>query len=135
MKAADKGTSGEMVFVHNPENFADAMGDPFMLNIRGKSQPCSPLDACLWLFRLLPAKTYGDSERALDLMAKLRSADNGSVALKRDDFDWMIAQFKETGFKLLNPPDLVVLVRHLTQNAASKPSEALPRKGEEEKEA
>jgi len=60
-----------------------------------------------------PVKTGEDSVRTLHLIEAINESENGAIEFNKQDFDWMIAHFRETAHLVWAAPDAAFLLRHL----------------------
>ena len=87
----------------------------------GRPEELDLLEVVVQTLRRIPTKTIGEAERGLDLIEYIRSnEENDCIQITKSDFDWMLARFKEDGFKVWLAPDGAYLIRYLERNAANK---------------
>ena len=73
-------------------------------------------EVLMFTVRQAPVKTGGDSLRTLDCFNALKDTPDGGIELARDDWDWMLAHFKEMAHTVWKAPDAAYLVRWLENN-------------------
>jgi len=103
------------VYIPVEEEFLDAVGATWKVPAGGNTtKVLDDLREVLahTIFQC-PVKTGEDAVRTLECLEAINASDNGSVEMRKDDFDWMMAHFKEMAFRVWLPPDAAFLVRHL----------------------
>ena len=104
-----------------PDEFLDIMGEPWVV-IQNKIPTTLDLaDILMFTVRNASVKTGDDAIRTLDCFQTIK-ASNGTIEMNRDDWEWMLAHFKETAHTIWKPPDAAYLVRWLMSNIQSTPT-------------
>lgn len=109
---AKQGKDTARMYIPVDGDFLDMMGELWTTSDR----PTRGMDlgeVIVHTVRRMSAATYGDGERAYDVIQSILNHTNGYIDLRKDDYDWMIAQMKDKAHRLWASPDAVYLVRHI----------------------
>lgn len=113
------------VYLSIPEEFLNIMGQSWSAALGNNVVMDMDLpEVLMFTVRHAPVKTGGDAMRTLDVFNALKEAPDGVIEMTRDDWDWMIAHFKEFAHQVWKAPDAAYLVRWLEQNIQQSPPES-----------
>ena len=115
-KAAKKLEGRPKVYLPIPKEFLDIMGEPWQML---RDNQLDLVEVLMFTVRQCPVKTGGDALRTLDCFTAIKETPDGVVEMARDDWDWMLAHFKEFSHNVWKAPDAAYLVRWLEQNIQS----------------
>ena len=126
-KAQRKSGSSAKVYLTIPPQFLDLMDQPWRAVQAGNIvQELDLRDILMFTLRQAQVRTAGDSFRALDCFQALKTAPDGVIEMNRDDWDWMLAHFREVAHTVWKVTDGAYLVQWLENNV----SETEPRGNE-----
>lgn len=122
-RGSNKVSSSNLVYLPVEEEFLDSIGNTWRL--KSDSEEMDLRDVLTTTVRRCPVKTGGDAERTLDLIRAIRAEDDGFIEMRKDDYDWMIAHFKEMAHNVWNPPDAAYLIYYLKENVTNQASDTV----------
>ena len=121
-------THSEKRFIPIPAEFTGLDEQPWTFTLDQKPEEIELLDVLTYTARFCRPRadnpSPGDANRLLgfcDLFQATLKAEGTTVEMSRNDFEWMIGQFKDHGHKVWNPVDNAFLVRWLERNTQTTP--------------
>lgn len=111
------------IYIPVEEEFLDAVGATW--KISGGKDGMDLREVLAHTIFRAPVKNGEDAKRTLECLEAINASDNGAIDFRKDDFDWMIAHFKEMAFQVWAAPDAAFLVRHLESAKSLQPPEAV----------
>ena len=99
------------IYIPVEEEFLDAVGTTW--KITGGKDGMDLREVLGHTIFRAPVKNGEDAKRTLECLEAINASDNGTIDFRKDDFDWMLAHFKEMAFQVWAAPDAAFLVRHL----------------------
>lgn len=110
------------VYIPVEEEFLDAVEGTWKTS--GTSDEMDLREVLAHTIFRCPVKNGEDAKRTLECLEAINASENGGIEMRKDDFDWMMAHFKEMAFQVWAAPDAAFLVRHLeTVKSMSLPEE------------
>lgn len=98
------------------DEFLDVGDEPWSYTLKdGSTKEVDLRGVLMHTIRQCPVKKAEDAERTLDILLELK-AGNGHIDMRKDNFDWMLAHFKEMGTAVWKAPDTAFLCRYLRDN-------------------
>lgn len=101
----------DSIYIPVEDEFLDAVGASW--KISGSQNGMDLREVLAHTIFRAPVKKGEDAVRTLECLEAINASDNGAIEFRKDDFDWMLAHFKEMAFQVWAPPDAAFLVRHL----------------------
>lgn len=109
------------VYIPVQEEFLDVLGDSWKIGGSGGRDDLNLREVLVHTIFRAPVKNGEDAKRTLECLEAINASDSGPIEIRKDDFDWMIAHFKEMAFQVWAAPDAAFLVRHLESVKSMKP--------------
>ena len=105
------------------DEFLDVAGEPWTRS--GQDDGLNLAEVMIFTIRKSPVKTFEDAERGLEIVEAIQEMGEGDrwFSMRKDDYDWMLAKFRETAFVIWNPPDGALLVRQLKKATSNREPE------------
>ncbi len=104
-----------MIILAVEDEFLDVVGDPWSRPTPNGIEALDLRGVLKLTVRQCPVKKGEDAERTLDIINALRDPDEGPIRMRKDDFDWMVAHFREMAHTVWKAPDAAFLVRLLNE--------------------
>lgn len=109
------------IYLSIPKEFLDIMDNPWSTIQGNVLTPMTLPEVLMFTVRRAPVKSGDDAIRTLACFQAIKDTPNGVIEMAKDDWDWMLAHFREVAHTVWLPPDSAYLVRWLEENVkASK---------------
>jgi len=105
----------QLVYLPVPDEFLDIEGEPWSKLSKDRTLQEMDLRGVLQhTMRECPVHVAGDVHKALDLFEAIGDeSTDGVITLSKDDYDWMMAHFREFIHTVWKAPDAAYLLRYL----------------------
>mgnify|MGYP001608533828 CR=1 FL=1 len=115
--------NSQHVCITVPVEFVDCMGGVWE-GVRGaETFEMGFVDVLLATLRRCPVTDVESSERSLEILQTIRGTENGTIMLRRADYDWMLTQFRAHAHKMWTGPDAAHFRKVLEQSTTPQEKE------------